>query len=129
MHCAVASHRISRAPYGPVERANFTEMVKSISATLPCPVCRMHFTKAIERGGESIFETIDALEKFLVDTHNEVNLSLGKPTVPYADVPKMLQSSSCTSDAGHQTWILVLLVAIFLAFGLGIIFSRRVLRS
>ena len=52
---------------------------------LPCSKCREHFEIAIEHidsANHPVFASRDALARFLVDTHNDVN-RLGKTELTY----------------------------------------------
>lgn len=57
--------------------------VYSYTEVLPCPACRVHFARVLER--HPFPEESDNLEYFSwsVDAHNIVNSRLGKPFVTY----------------------------------------------
>lgn len=63
------------------------DFLYGIAHMLPCVHCRTHWTNYLELHVRtpyaSVLSSRDAFSRFLVDGHNEVNLRLKRPLVPY----------------------------------------------
>lgn len=72
------------------EKAQMHAFITSIGDVLPCKVCRAHFqTKLSECEFDAqcaALQSQQALTKFVVDVHNDVNRRLHKRAVPYETV-------------------------------------------
>ena len=85
------------APTREERRQMFTFLV-SVGSVLPCKRCRRHYNAYIH----SHLPSPDApalrgrheLSSFVVDLHNDVNIRLGRPVVPYAEVRRMYEEES-----------------------------------
>lgn len=70
---------------GPEVRRHMDALLESLRHTLPCADCRAEWTALLarergrRRGGDLPTEGARALQRFLVDAHNNVNRRLGKP--------------------------------------------------
>lgn len=60
------------------EKASCRQLLYSLRHLLPCPKCRVHFTKAITQRAPDVSSGA-ALQRWLVGFHNDVNRRLGKP--------------------------------------------------
>lgn len=69
------------------ERLRMLTFLHGVAEVLPCPRCRVHFAAHLRRYAPSAEAEVltgrEALSRFLVRTHNEVNRRLGKPEWTY----------------------------------------------
>ena len=68
----------------------------ALSELLPCPRCQEHWARLLDKYPVDTHSR-DKLSRWLVHLHNEVNTSLGKPTVPYAHAVEHHQNVNLTS--------------------------------
>ena len=77
----------------PDQREAAYKFLTSLGLLLPCKVCCRHFGQYISKRVPSVeaaaLKGRDSLSRLLVDAHNEVNVRLGKPVVPYETVYQM----------------------------------------
>jgi hypothetical protein len=69
------SLKLSEQKYALLKKEVF-DMIKLICASLPCPDCASHATEYMKKS--PIPPTASALQKFIFDFHNAVNLRTGK---------------------------------------------------
>ena len=69
------SLKLSEQKYALLKKEVFS-MIKLVCSSLPCPDCASHATEHMKRA--SVPPTAAALQKFLFDFHNSVNLKTGK---------------------------------------------------
>jgi len=70
-----------------IDKKNIKEFFDSVGKVLPCMRCRYHFNKMLEKYPVPT-KNRDALTRWLVDRHNDVNKRLDKPTMAYEHVKK-----------------------------------------
>lgn len=76
---------------------------QALANVLPCEVCQGHFRKELEKNPIAAhLGSRDALSRWLVDLHNEVNKRLGKPTLDYEFVKDQYDSyrGTCVIKGG-----------------------------
>lgn len=86
------------------DREHMAQFFYGLADVLPCYTCRTHFNKMLdEHRIEKNLDSRDALTRWLVDRHNDVNRRLGKPQVPYdfvaAKYSNYYATTKCTSNA------------------------------
>jgi hypothetical protein len=64
-------------------RGELLNIVKTISNTLPCPICATHATQYTKGITESRIATKADFQRMLWEFHNEVNQRKGQPVFPY----------------------------------------------
>tara|TARA_B110000046_G_scaffold176768_1_gene202795 strand:+ start:3141 stop:3698 length:558 start_codon:yes stop_codon:yes gene_type:complete len=78
-------------------------LLRSLDRMLPCAKCRQHYrnaTRHVASPAHQVFESRDALARFYVHLHNDVNERLGKPLTHFGDVERLyLDNSKCPSDS------------------------------
>lgn len=78
---------------------NFFESLRYL---LPCSKCKDHYGKNFSKLPVNV-ESRDTLSRWVVEFHNIVNVSLGKPLIAYDDVavkyPKEEGCSNCSLDS------------------------------
>ena len=84
----------------------------SVGRVLPCPVCNTHFTQMIARelAAEELstpLDSRDALSRFLVVVHNEVNLRLNKRQLSYDEVVQQYMYSE-----RKIPWIVIVILGV-----------------
>lgn len=89
--------------------ANF---YRSLSSLIPCPICRIHYTKLIQVIPPAT-ESKDALMKWVFTIHNQVNKELGKAEISYDAFINHMESLSYESSS-------TLPIATGIAIGIGI---------
>lgn len=66
------------------QKHEMSQFFYALADVLPCYKCRTHFKAMLdEHSIENHLSSRDALTRWLVDRHNDVNRRLGKPQVPY----------------------------------------------
>ena len=84
-HAWIFLHTITLAyPESPsrVERVSMASFFNSLSSILPCRFCQKHYRSHLESYPvEKSLGSKSELVKWLISLHNQVNLSLGKPTM------------------------------------------------
>lgn len=68
----------------------------SLVHMLPCEKCKQHFAQNIKNLPVNV-KSRDTLSRWVVDFHNIVNESLGKPLVPYEQVAARYPKEKCKS--------------------------------
>lgn len=88
LHCATLSY-----PDNPTtdDMENMYSLFTSLESTLPCSECRAHYSDHILRSPLTvrILSSRRRLVRWLIDIHNEVNQTLGKPTLSYKKAIKI----------------------------------------
>ena len=72
----------------------------SLSAVLPCETCRYNFSQHIQKYplNNDILSSRDNLINWLIDIHNQVNISTGKPILSYESARHIYQNQSSSSS-------------------------------
>ena len=66
------------------DKRRYNDFFISVQYILPCPKCREHYKKHLDNNPISIsLDNKESLVKWLFDLHNQVNISLNKPEMPY----------------------------------------------
>lgn len=69
------------------DREHVISFLRNISHLLPCKACCAHFRNHLRTVDlEQVSSSRDSLVRFLVDIHNEVNVTAGKPTMTVDEV-------------------------------------------
>jgi hypothetical protein len=95
----------------------------TVGRVLPCPVCNTHFTQMIERelAAEELSTQLtsrDALSRFLVAAHNEVNVRLNKRQLTYDEVVQQYMYSE-----RKVSWIVIVVLGILFLIVLRVLMS------
>ena len=94
--------------------------VRGIAGMLPCARCRHHFAElcaAIDGPAHPVFRSRDALARFLVDCHNDVNRRLDKTEYRFEAIAAryLASSSKCPPNVTRARGSKVLFVLIIAA--------------
>ena len=100
-----ASFKYPDAPTMP-ERIAWSNLLRSLAVVLPCAVCRRHFAAELGRAlaeGEHarVLDSRDALTRWLVDVHNDVNERNKKRVWAYEEVVQVYQPSEHVCSASR----------------------------
>lgn len=80
------------------ERRSMFNFLHSLSDVIPCSVCRTHFTRSLAEHAPSpdsaALSGRDALSRYLVDLHNQVNARTGKRVWRYEEAAALYASTS-----------------------------------
>lgn len=69
------------------DKQRYREFFKSMERVLPCEKCAYHYSKHIDDFPiDPALESRDTLVRWLIQIHNEVNISLNKPEYTYEQV-------------------------------------------
>jgi hypothetical protein len=69
------------------DRKNHKNFFENLRYVLPCEVCKKHFTQHILHNPiEPALHSKRKLVEWLINVHNQVNISLNKPTMTYDQV-------------------------------------------
>ena len=73
------------------ERHNMHNFFSMVKETLPCDKCRQNFNNHLRNNPltENVLSTRYNLVNWLLNMHNEVNVSMGKSTMSYDDLINM----------------------------------------
>lgn len=89
--------------------------LRSVGDVLPCKRCRMHYNayvfQHVRTADSPPLAHREALSRFLVDLHNDVNRRLDRAAVPYEAV-RHTYEVDCES---HTWWSIVLCTVVVLA--------------
>ena len=88
----------------PTEKKNIVNFFKTTGKVMPCMQCRYHFGEMLKTNPPDL-ENRSTLCKWLVDRHNDVNVRLHKPTMPYEFVKKKYEKmkDTCPVTNGKDT--------------------------
>jgi hypothetical protein len=70
---------------------------RSLSFLIPCPICRIHYTKHIQASPPAT-ESREALSRWVFMIHNQVNKELGKIEISYDAFLAHMESLSYESS-------------------------------
>lgn len=96
------------------EKYQYKEFFLSLQNILPCPKCRNHYKLNLEK--HSLNEGLNGRESLLrwvIDVHNEVNMSNGKRVLSYDEARKRI-NGEFVFGAEHLIGIGVVLGLLFL---------------
>jgi hypothetical protein len=69
------------------DRKNYKDFFENLKYVLPCEVCKKHFTQHIQRNPiEPALHSKRKLVEWVIEVHNQVNITLNKPTMTYDQV-------------------------------------------
>ena len=69
------------------DRKNYKDFFENLRYVLPCEVCKKHFSQHIQSNSiVSALHSKKKLVEWVIEVHNQVNISLNKPTMNYDQV-------------------------------------------
>jgi hypothetical protein len=104
-HAWIFLHSVSmNYPDNPTndDRKNYKNFFENLRFILPCEVCKKHYSKHIQsKPIEHSLHSKKKLVEWVIEVHNQVNISLNKPTMSYdqvIDLYKKIYNNSTYSD-------------------------------
>ena len=77
----------------PEQQKSAKQFYNNLGEMLPCQRCRAHYNYHIRKKPPKV-DSKDHLSRWLVDIHNEVNVSQGKSTVDYDQVKRHYEQNT-----------------------------------
>lgn len=70
------------------EKQSMRTFFNSVKKVLPCDKCKIHFKDNLEKFPltDKVLSSRDSLVMWLIDIHNAVNITTGKPEITYENV-------------------------------------------
>lgn len=97
----------------PQEKSEYKDFFNSLQYVLPCPRCREHYKENL--GKYPLSEALNGREnmiKWVIDVHNEVNISNGKGVLSYEEARKRIDGKFVFGFE-HATIIILVLGVLF----------------
>lgn len=86
------------------DKQSIRTFVQSVGSQLPCPTCQVHFAKLLKDYPiEKVWQSRDALSRWMVNLHNMVNRRLNKPEYEYDVVRSRYESIRGKTCEANQT--------------------------
>ena len=105
------------------DKKNYKLFFESLKNILPCPKCAKHYEENL-KVLPLTYEILDDKEKFikwLIDIHNRVNVSTGKPEMEYSEARKSIErpylyykNKNNKNNNTHYLLIIVILIAVII---------------
>lgn len=93
---------VGDSPEDNLFKQEYLEFFKNLGNVLPCKFCRIHYyEKFNEQDFLKVLSSRDSFTNWLIDFHNKVNVSLGKPTMTNLQVKEMYDkyfTDSCSNS-------------------------------
>ena len=70
-------------------KVQYMKFFKSLQYVLPCPRCRLEYSRAVRKLTLRHLKNTETLSRWLVCVHNQINVKLRKAVVPFDEVKKM----------------------------------------
>lgn len=98
------------------DKQKYRDFFKSMERVLPCEKCAYHYSKHIDEFPiDPALESRDTLVRWLIQIHNEVNISLNKPEYTYEQVIEEYRYKMDTIDR-DETMIYKVIIMGLLAY-------------
>ena len=110
-----------------LDKNNIRTFFESLSNVLPCEKCRIHFKNnlTVYPLTDTILSSKNQLVKWLIDIHNKVNESNGKPILSYENaLKKILDPYECNIYNWYVTTIFLVVIIIFLIVGIILLYNK-----
>jgi hypothetical protein len=102
---------------GGIDPVALQALVSLFPAILPCPACGVHFAEVLNASPLPETDDPDALFKWSVDVHNQVNESLQKPLFTYEEAYKLWMTMP-EAPKPERKWDIKTIIIIILAIAL-----------
>lgn len=108
----------------PSDQSAYYNFFTALQYVIPCVKCRGHYATMLTESPIRL-ESQEALARWLVDRHNEVNVRTGKPTLRYEDVRDDHLQAPSTCTLPWWTWVIIVSVFVILIICVIIISKKR----
>jgi hypothetical protein len=100
------------------EKVAMASFFNSLGHILPCQICQRHYRRHLEYNPvEQALSSQKTLVKWLVNLHNEVNLTLGKPTITVPEAIANLNMKYNTPSKIGWRWFMEKSFGIYIIVG------------
>ena len=97
------------------EKAAMAEFFNNLKYTIPCNKCRIHYTEHLSKNPvENHLGNRDALFKFTVDIHNEVNKTIGKRMFSYEEALDLYIAHYSNKKPASSNGLIYCIIVIFI---------------
>tara|TARA_R110002050_G_scaffold49494_1_gene114999 strand:+ start:38 stop:472 length:435 start_codon:yes stop_codon:yes gene_type:complete len=97
------------------EKAAMAEFFNNLKYTIPCNKCRIHYTAHLSKNPiENHLDNRDALFKFTVDIHNEVNKTIGKRIFSYEEALDLYRAHYSNEKPASSNGLIYCVIVIFI---------------
>ena len=112
------------------DKRSHEEFYNSLKYVIPCEKCRVHYTQRLKRMPIiNHLDNSDALFRYTIDLHNQVNKSLNKKIYSYEEVMKIYKNHYNKSSISKKYFTLknmiIGLVSVFAIAGIVIYIKKR----
>jgi hypothetical protein len=81
------------------DKRHYHDLFENLKHTIPCDICKQHYKEHLQVNPISPhLDSRDSLVKWLVDVHNSVNKSLGKPILNMDQVVEIYRKEYSKTD-------------------------------
>ena len=111
-HAWIFLHAVAQEyPESPTdaEQEQYEKFFSSLRYTLPCPVCREHLTTHLQDHPPQL-QSREALERWVVDIHNAVNVQFGQDELSYTDAASAMCTISPTIKSSLNRLCILLVI-------------------
>jgi hypothetical protein len=106
------------------DKKNYKLFFESLKNILPCPKCAKHYEENLKvlPLSDDILDDKEKLIKWLIDVHNRVNVSTGKPEMEYTEARKSIEKpylyyknkNNNNNNNTHYLLIIIILIAVII---------------
>jgi hypothetical protein len=107
------------------DKKNYKLFFESLKNILPCPKCAKHYEENLKvlPLTDEILDDKEKLIKWLIDVHNRVNVSTGKPEMEYTEARKSIEkpylyyknkNNNNNNNNTHYLLIIIILIAVII---------------
>ena len=105
------------------DKKNYKLFFESLKNILPCPKCAKHYEENLKvlPLTDEILDDKEKLIKWLIDVHNRVNVSTGKPEMEYTEARKSIEkpylyykNKNNNNNNTHYLLIIIILIAVII---------------
>jgi hypothetical protein len=111
-----------------LEKTNMKNFFTSVGHVLPCNLCKQHYSETLIKYpiDDTVLASKSSLVKWLINIHNEVNISNGKAVLTHEEgLKQMLEQCEGTTPLSYYfTIIIVILFVIFIIYGIYLLYNK-----
>jgi len=104
------------------DKKNYKIFFESLKNILPCPKCAKHYEENLKvlPLTDDILDDKEKFIKWLIDMHNRVNVSNGKPEMEYTEARKSIEKpylyykNKNNNNNTHYLLIIIILIAVII---------------
>lgn len=108
----------------PSDQSAYYNFFTALQYVIPCVKCRGHYATMLAESPIRL-ESREALARWLVDRHNEVNVRTGKATLRYEDVRDDHLEPQTDSSCALPWWTWIIIASVFVTLVVCIILIAK----